>query len=385
MNEDNVDSMPSSTAAVEKVPLDSKKKKQSKKIDIEHSIGVIALSLTRAKILLIRSAVAALGTLSVQQSNFMHPYAEKILMHCIPLGIAEPSVKDYDENDSKLLTGDINRCLIVTVSSIPARLIIPALGRVAKQLQLGASSGKVNIHQLLRFVGVLEDYWRVLDRNIVTSNISLLGSLAMDVLSYRWACGVQSELSQILDDKVSGACVQLCLKFTEAEVRTILAHAAEWAQTSPSVETDEDSSQGIVSGKLVVWTDYSKLVSFFHYVSALNEKMRSIFTPCMVPIWPIAAQVLGTLSTKVKSNAYSLIRGSSRRDNALNLESKSAKKRRREADEPADTLGLAEMASELVLLAKDTLSSIKTCCLFDKSGFVDEVQNRFHDILNFIR
>ena len=366
-------STPSSATSVEIIPLEKKKKKKhSNDVDVEsNGGGVAAVSLMRAKILLIRSAVAALGTLSVQQSNYMHPYAEKILLQCIPLGITERNVRDNEENDSSLLTGDINRCLVVTVSSIPARLIIPALGRVAKQLQLNATSGKININQLLRFVSVLENYWRVLDRNIVTSNISLLGSLAMDVLSYRWACGNQCELSQILDDHISTACVQLCLKFTEAEVRTFLAHAAEWAQSTSAV--DEESSEGVVSSKPAVWTDYSKLVSFFHYVSALNEKMKSIFTPCMVPIWPIAAQTLDTLSSKVKSNAYSLTRGSSKRGSDLNAVSKSVKKRDREADEPIDTSGLAEMAMELVLLAKDTLSSIKTCCLFDKSGFVDEV------------
>jgi hypothetical protein len=342
----------------------------------------------RAVFLLLRSAASALASLCTALAHFMHPHVEKIFLACLPVSAGpaddergEPLASLAPDSDEALLNADIARCLVVTVSCVPARLAVPALGRVAVQLQQRCADQPAPA-EMKRFVNVLEEFWGSLDRPQVAANIAPLGSLAVEILSFRWHCADQSALSLALDDAVSSACVQLCLKLTEAEVRTFLAHAVEWAQPDGAAdEADEDEDEegrGKEGSKKRKshWREFSKSVSLFNCIAALNEKMRSIFTACMVPIWPLAVKLVGDLASYLKKKTFRLGQTDVSHSSTTAAEAPSGKKRKHKPIEEASAAKAEshdQVIAELVTLSAKLLRSIRSCCLFDNSGFINEV------------
>ena len=86
------------------------------------------------------------------------------------------------------------------------------------------------------------------------------------------------DLSQV-DITATDAVVQLCLKLTESELKALLARMAEWRdfeRLSSSSESD------VVPHSDGSWQKYSRGVSFYHLISQLSARLKSIFLPSMV-------------------------------------------------------------------------------------------------------
>jgi hypothetical protein len=267
------------------------------------------------------------------------------------------------------LIQDVARCLLVCMSMIPSRLAIPTLQELSGMNGLVDVELERNPIALTRFVDALVDYVSTLDRNAIASNIAQLGVIAVNVMGYRHRTGIQSNMTRNLDGKVAALCVQLCLKMTETEVRTLLAHSSEWMHS----ERDEDTESAALS-----WLQYSRPVSFFHAVSALNDKMKSIFLPCMVPIWPLAVQYLKAVNNILQSK---LMLSSKKSTDGLVEEVRSKKRKAADEASSADNEGSRSLIKELVLLSTDILGGICSCCVNDKIGFITDVRRNLCSVL----
>ena len=83
---------------------------------------------------------------------------------------------------------------------------------------------------------------------------------------------------------VSESVVQLCLKLTESELKSLLSKMAEWRDydknsNSVNIQSTEVSTK---NKEVIVWQKFSKGVCFYNLISSLASKLRSIFLPSMV-------------------------------------------------------------------------------------------------------
>lgn len=343
----------------------SNKNKRHKKSELQ---AVSTAPTNRSRVLLLRSAVASIATLASAMPNFMHPYIEDSIVLSLSIckinfGASGVQIEGYAEENGTILNKEVYRNMVVLVSSIPPRLCIPRLVSTSHRLKemiklVDKHDMPMYLIVLVRFVELVSEYWSFMDRLSVANNISQIGPLMIDIMGYRHNCEVQSDLSRALDSKVAGACVQLCMKLTEAEVRAFLVHAAEWMSADRNDSEDDDSD----SPDQRNWLGSTKAVAFFHCVAALNDKLKSVFTASMGCIWDTAVEKLAEVVQTLKSSKLSVPKP---RDDDKILK----KRKDLSAENQEEKL---KIIHEMVLLATDILNSIRNCSLYDKIGFVDE-------------
>ena len=94
---------------------------------------------------------------------------------------------------------------------------------------------------------------------------------------------------------VSNSVVQLCLKFTESELKTFLSKLSEWRDYEINQKNKENlimdlgsdlesKSQSQNNNVGIEWRKYSKGVCFYNLISSLAGRLKSIFLPSMVRI-----------------------------------------------------------------------------------------------------
>ena len=342
-----------------------KKLKQSLK---ELSNPVLA---NRSRILLLRSAVSAIAVLASSLPKIMHPFVEDCIITSLSIfrvqleGSATSS--DYTIKEGGLsLSDDIYRGLVIMISNIPPRLCVPKLIKTSQTLnEMTKGSSRDKKYELLlifiRFVELLSDYWEIMDRSSVAANLSHLGPLLLDVMGLRFNSSIQSDMSRSLDDKVANACVQLCLKLTEAELRAFLVHAIEWVN---STDNEDENQDDINSDN---WLKYARMVCFFHCVSALIDRFKGVFAESMGCIWDFTCECLANNVRILTSGALSIERS---RDSEVHGGSS---KKRKGVDTTGSNSALCTI-HELVLLSSDILTSICRCCRYDRGGFMNEVK-----------
>jgi hypothetical protein len=171
-----------------------------------------------------------------------------------------------------------------------------------------------------------------------------------------------------VDVAVSTSVVQLCLKLTESELKSLLARMAEWrdfnkTKNDDMIEGDNDETDD------ESWRQYSRGVTYFNLVSLLGSRLKSIFLPSMALIWPSAITALLVLSQKTES----FFSASFHTGPTLGLEDKKSSKKRKSLDNGHQTMELKEInerktLSELILRSQFVLSSVKTSCVYDSEG-----------------
>ena len=93
---------------------------------------------------------------------------------------------------------------------------------------------------------------------------------------------------------VSNSVVQLCLKFTESELKTFLSKLSEWRDYEINQKNKEnlimdlgsdlESKSQSQNNIGIEWRKYSKGVCFYNLISSLAGRLKSIFLPSMVRI-----------------------------------------------------------------------------------------------------
>jgi BP28CT (NUC211) domain len=82
-----------------------------------------------------------------------------------------------------------------------------------------------------------------------------------------------------VDIAATDAVVQLCLKLTESELKALLARMAEWRDFERLNASSESDLAPHSDGS---WQKHSRGVSFYHLISQLSARLKSIFLPSMV-------------------------------------------------------------------------------------------------------
>ena len=78
--------------------------------------------------------------------------------------------------------------------------------------------------------------------------------------------------------------MQLCLKLTESELKSLLSKMAEWRDYDKSSNSvnNQNMELSTKNKEIIVWQKFSKGVCFYNLISSLASKLRSIFLPSMV-------------------------------------------------------------------------------------------------------
>ena len=302
-----------------------------------------------ARVAALRSCASAVTAVVVNLSNYFHPYIPDTLAVCLPL------LHCTGVPDSANLVDDIQETLNMIASSIPARLCIPAVLQAAPTLY---AQGHLTAAS---FAAFQKNLWSTLTRPSVETHMASLQSLVTAGLNYRFSYGDQTEKTNIVDDEVCAAGVELCLKFTEVELREYIIHLLEWASKGKGGESS--------------WKSHAKNTILFRLVAALVSKLRSIFVPVMGLLWTHAADCVEKLV-----NMAQMPLGSPSEGDELSDKRKAKKRKRQEKDTAMVSengkLTIDSMVStELMGTTEWILESVRLCCVHDNSNFIDQVRN----------
>lgn len=309
--------------------------------------------ISRSRILLLRSIIAAISSVVSSLSNFFHPFIQETLLHALLL--IKSVNRSYSEGIS--LVHDIDRCLTVICSAVPPRLSIPAI------LQSTSSIYKIDHVIAKRFSLLVTEIFLQLDRNTIKGHIVDLTSICLISLDYRRSYGDFTKSSVDVDVSICEMVVEFCLKITETELKFFLNKLSSWKDLD--IQNIIDSTDSILDSKSkdMKFKSYSRATSFFHILSSLSNKLKSLFLPFIAPYWQYAADALSEYVNIIKEM------------NVSSNENKKNKKRKISQSENTDLITNESNQSivlELVERNQRILECIRSCCIYDNSKFLDE-------------
>ena len=296
------------------------------------------LQLWRSLILLLRSAITAIGAIVAELHSFFHPYLQRILLSVLAL-------HDFgggSQSDRLAMTNDVDRCLTLLASRIPPRLSSPALLQAAPQVLVGGHT------VARRFAQLLAETYSGLDRPAVVAHMTDLCEMSALVLDYRRVYGDNSSDSIAAEAMVVETVVCICLKLTETELKQLLGRLGEWR------DSKEASKRNGPKGRAV---------SFYQLLAALGLKLKAILVPCVGPFWQVALGLLGDLSTISSESTGDS--GSASKSKKRRLSNSASLAHETGARDGRDT-------KEYTKIAMAVLDCIRVTCLHDEGDFIDE-------------
>lgn len=339
----------------------------------DENVDPDVVSISRSRVLSLRSALTACSTVVAKMPTFSHPFLVSILNAALPvhqLHEVPPSVQKSIGLGS--LSSDVTRCLSLVMRKIPPRLSVPLVLKGVPSLLSKGAVVTANLGKLLN------EQWQALDRQIVLTFLNELSATSILLLDFRRAYGSRAGGVEDVDEEIVDAVLQFCMKLTELELKRFLSRLAEWRDLeSPEAALDVDGDASMTStkkragamgvdseGAVVAdssWRRHARGVIFFRLAAALCNKLKSIFTPCMGTFWGQAKDAIAAFieaGTVVEAVMKSV---------------KKAKKQRREDGTAAEESKTAGEMAELLLRARHCLEAIRLTCVHDASHLVDEV------------
>ncbi len=306
------------------------------------------ISPLKTRVLLIRSCLSTLATLTTDLSAFFHPYIPRVLQTVLPLLSKSQIYPDYS-----LLVNDIKDYLRLLTKSIPKRLCIPALVQVTPILY--GMGHEVAYH----FSIFLQNLWSSLERNDVTSYLLSLQAICQKGFEYRECYGSSEDdlLDKDVDEAICQGVIEICLKYTENELKEYLIQLHQWSEV-------DISSGNRVDNERNECLKFCRCKIFFHFISQLEAKLQGIFVPLMGLVWVYGSEQINKFLQCVQS---------------LQVESsqKTKKRKRRDAEVGENAL---DQRTENQLDKKELyetslwiLESVRLCCIYDQIHFIDQV------------
>jgi hypothetical protein len=355
-----------------------------------------SMSALRAQSLLLRSLLSTATTLVIHAANFFHPFIERTL--CGVVVVHAIAVQQLSSGkaallpDCELLHQDIDRLLKAVSAKIPPRLSIPTLLKTTPRIFAEGSAMGAGRDVLFacarRYVEMLGELFRSLDRATVAANMKPLSALCLLLLDYRRVYGDQSMEGDAVDEAAASAMVEFCLKLTESELKHLLLRVMEWRDAAVDDDDEEGEGEGREGGgggsRREDWRKYSRAVSFYTLVSHLSGTLKVIFLPSMALVWTHAAGNLAALEkavakTETEAKAVDQMEGGVGEGEKGLKKSKKGKKRKAKEMDSATSSWDPEASRNLVelrTLCGKVASSVLHCCKSDTEGFVNEVLHR---------
>jgi hypothetical protein len=367
----------------------------------------------RTQVLLIRSCLSTLGALTTDLSAFFHPYIPRVLQAVLPL-----ISSSLHFPDSTQLSHDTHAYLSTLIRFIPKRLCIPALVQVTPQIfAMNTSYPEIAFHYSL----FLRDLWVTLERNDVINYLISLQTICQYGFQYREMYegyhssstslssastsastsgvgrgqGRGQEVDVDIDGAICESIIEICLKYTEKELREYLLHLFHWTEEE---HIDSSSSVSSVSVSTAVsvsaaerseWLKYCRCKIFFQFVCELEKKLQSIFIPLMGIVWVYGSeQIMKYFNIVTMTATHTATAGTAERENNLFENKKSKKRKRKDQDEQMDSpvisssvstsvtvTGSELIQSELHETSLWILEAVRLCCIHDNQHFIDQVNS----------
>lgn len=244
--------------------------------------------LSKSRMLLLRSIIAAISGVVSHLPGFFHPYLHRLYSTYFSLGTAEFAT--FSRSDLEILWNDMESCLQIITEKIPCRLLVPSLTSVAPTL-LSSSSTVV----AWRFLSFLRIFGSNLERNDIVQYLSPLCSLLTMAMDYHRIHRLKSDVESIsdihrslsdqVDDLTIEATLDICLKLTESELSSYLSRLAEWRDINI---TAVNSSVNNASHK--VNAQFGRSFMYYRLMAALANKLKTLFCPFMEMNWKNAME-----------------------------------------------------------------------------------------------
>ncbi len=313
------------------------------------SIGNDISSLIRPRILLFRSIVVSITAIIASVPKFFHLYIKDTIL--LLLSIDSLDTNNINDDHGVNMEADIDRCL-GAVSSIEPRLSLPMLLETTEIVFGNNNNTRYSTQSLLKYSSILGDIWKSLDRATVVSQMSLLCPLATLSLDFRTAYdrNISNELSvnfDAIDEQLCNAVVELCLKFTEYELKGFLNQLYEWKD----VEIELNATNQ--------YTKYSRSVTYYNLLVTIGNKLRSVSTQTLGSFWKRGADFLG--------NSYKSIVKLLQDSN--NGDGKSQGKKRKASEVVAVTTIIDH---EIFQVCSKLLQYFRVVCLHDQVSFIND-------------
>jgi hypothetical protein len=353
----------------------------------------------KTRVLLIRSCLSTLGAITTDLSAYFHPYIPRVIQTLLPLMTCSTSSlsSSNSSSDFNLLVHDTQSYLTLLVKSIPKRLCIPALVQVTPSIfKMG--------HEVSYFYFLfLKELWVTLERNDVTSHANSLQTLCQHCFEYREmyervlvvssrTTGAGGADERDVDDALCDSVIEICLKYTEKELKSYLLKLYQWTEEETTAANVEEGN--VDYGE--EWYKYCRCKIFFQFVSELEKKLQSIFVPLMSLVWVYGSEQIGKYIQYIQQHTTALTLVDSR-NSVLEENGKNSKKRKRKAlrmseDQGEATSGEQEnslssynplVRSELHETSRWILESVRLCCVHDNIHFIDQVTSLSYSSCSF--
>lgn len=312
----------------------------------------------RVKIFLLRSIITSIVSVVNTMSAFSHSYLARILESTLPAHqlATLPGI-------SALLV-EIDSGIEEVISCVKPRLAIPIIVSVTAAI---TDCGHMTA---LAFVRQLSTLFRRLDRSEVVAHLGDLCSMCVLCLDYRREYGDGSAESEQVETAAVEAAVELSVKLTESELKAFLASLEGWQNVPKNEGEDEDDEQEQESDRS---KSHSRGVCFYHYMSVLGDKLKTIFTPLMAPFWDHSAEELVSFAATVTTLHESIV--ASQPPTKRSKKNKSVDGNTRSESAVYAEVAVSSTISEFKAEIKYLLESVALTCLHDNDGFIDDVSN----------
>ena len=297
------------------------------------------------------------------------------------------------------LFNDIELALPEILTRISPRLCIPTLLTITPIL---LEQGHI---VACAYIKALVSYYNTLERAEMINRLNDICAIIVLTMDYRRVYGENTLESYQVEVYIIDVLLEVSMKLTETELRALLARLGEWKDVCIEDEDDDNdnndnnntaknTSNAVVvavkgSNKRTLpstdyihshpqaarahnYKQYSRGVIFYHYLSALGKRLKSIFTPLIAPFWDHAAGVLSSLPGHVRdmqdlyviqhTNSNTNTKKKSKLSNSMSMSS---------STQISDHLLMVELREYTTYVVE----SITYACMYDEGGaFVDEVR-----------
>ena len=363
----------------------------------------------RSNVTFLRNIMSSLVTVAAEVSSFIHPYLADVLTTVLPVYlladvIHSPSVTTSTVNP---LLNDVTRDLPRVILQVSPRLAVPILLTVTPTL---TGEGHTVAYQ---FAKLLISIFQHVERNHVVAHMSDLCSLVVLFLDYRRVYFDSSHQCADTEDVIIDMCIELCIKFTETELKSFLAQLIEWKDVDVLSNDNNDEITTAISNTnqtihkkrpfLIVSTlsefkieKYARNIIIYHFLSKLGDKLKIIFTPLMASFWDDATMILEKYYKQIKDiNEFIITTTTYKKDSKSAKKIKSKNKKLRQSvesnndedeevprdDDDDNNNGVEENESvvaaktalhHLTIQASYVLTSVALTCTHDNDNFIDE-------------
>lgn len=329
-------------------------------------------SLFSSRILVIRTAISTVASIVSEMPSFSHPYIVRILSSFLPLHY----LYNNKNADTATIGTEVNQCLNIVITSIPARLSIPA---IVQSTGYHYAQGHIVAKNFIRLQQVL---WKELDRKTVTTYMQSLQLLMITSLDYRFNHGDQTIEGNEVDEIVIECCMELCLKFTEIELKSFLMKLLDICSYD-----NVDCNNSEIITRYGAWKQYAKSINFYHLIRSLTEKLKSIFVPTVLSVWFQISEYLNlyiqkvkdiqhTISNEEESLEYNINEKVSskkrkvKEQNSVSISNSNLKNKKNKKDLDENNKLINDLNTHCIYI----LDIMRYCCLYDNNNLFDELQ-----------